>query len=516
MELIKVSVSIPGTLSSNFIQIGDVVTYKTGNISFSDSKPVELIVEGPLDSGDVMFFRELCGGGDVLSKRFKRYVEILDLSRAMFVSCDSHYFTSKNDFYTAYHKTKSRTITSFMFAKLKLHKVILPSDITTIESNAFFGSFIPNIIFPDDVLLLQQESLCNCGIESISINAETILQKSFSMCTNLSEIKIGEKVKHINGAFSYNIKLRSVEVAKENKYLKIQNHCLLNSAGTQLILHAQKSECEKLIIPEGVERVCGGAIQGESTLSEIVLPNSLRYIGQRAFLRTNIKEMHIPAEVISISNNALPKSLNCLYFHSEFPPETKSDIYHRCTTIYVPRGCADSYKQKITKHANIIQESEYNAQARIPRKEVKNRAFYKKLVCEIKEMIPIEITHHTDVINQGRFDGEEFIYIWKKNLYYIKWMLRLGAITDITNNVFTHLLQSYPMKRPAINNLKALLTVCKVKRAQEAEEAAEYRKQLLNYLEEQRKYKEELDEIELANKLFEDMMNEYEAWGNID
>ena len=52
--------------------------------------------------------------------------------------------------------------------------------------------------------------------------------------------------------------------------------------------------------------------------------------------------------------------------------------------------------------------------------------------------------------------------------------------------------------------------------AEEAEEAAEYRKQLLNYLEEQRKYKEELDEIELANKLFEDMMNEYEAWGNID
>ena len=517
MEIIKVCVSKPGTLSSLFIPVtDDTIILKEKGVPFSSNNPIELIIEGPLDSEDVIFFRKLCGGGESLSKQFRRYVEILDLSGAIFVSCDSHYFTSKNDFYTAYHKTKPQTVTCFMFAKLKLHKVILPCNIITIEGNAFFRSSIPNIIFPNDILQLQQESLYDCKIETLSINAETILQKSFGMCTYLSDIKIGEKVKHLNGAFGSNIRLRSIEVAKENKYFKMQNNCLLNSAGTQFVLYAQEAECTKIVIPEGVERICGGAIQGESFLSEVVLPNSLRYIGKRAFLRTNIKEMHIPAEVISISNGAFPDTLSCLYFHSENPPETKSDIYYNCTAIYVPRGCADLYKQKIKKHADIIQEAEYNAHARILRKEVKNRAFYRKLVCEIKEMIPIRITHHTDVINQGRFNGEEFLHIWEKNLYYIKWMLRLGAITDITNSVFSYLLQRYPVKRQAINNLKALLTVCKVKRVQEAEEEAEYRRELLEYFEAQRRYKEEQDGIELANKLFEDMMNEYEAWGNLD
>ena len=135
---------------------------------------------------------------------------------------------------------------------------------------------------------------------------------------------------------------------------------------------------------------------------------------------------------------------------------------------------------------------------------------------EIKEITPIEITHHTNILKQGRFEAEEFLSIWKKNLYYIKWMLRLGAITNISNDVFGYLLKHYPAKRKAINNLKALLAVCKVKRAQKEEEIEYERAQLREYIAEQRRYKEELDEIELANKLFEDMMNEYEAWGNID
>ena len=62
----------------------------------------------------------------------------------------------------------------------------------------------------------------------------------------------------------------------------------------------------------------------------------------------------------------------------------------------------------------------------------------------------------------------------------------------------------------------ALLTVCKVKRAQKAEEIEYERAQLREYIAEQRRYKEDMDEIELDNKLFEDMMNEYEAWGNLD
>lgn len=516
MRAIKLCISNPGTLSEHFILTDDILTFKRDGISFSNSNLIELIIEGPLDSEDVKFFRRLCGGGEVLSKKYKIYIDTLDLSKTTFVADNNSYFTTRNDFHTADHKTKPQTVTSFMFTNLNIQKVILPDDIITIERNAFYHSFIPTIIFPKTIQLLQQESLYGCKIETLSINAETILQKSFSFCSCLSEIKIGERVKHIHGAFVSNRKLRKIEIEAGNEYLKMQNNFLVNSDGTQFILYAQEKEQTKLIIPDGIERVCGGAIQGESFLTEIVLPNSLRYIGANAFSRTNIEELHIPAEVISISDGAFPKSLNRLFFYSAVPPKIQSVKYYSLTAIYVPKGYIEQYKQEFKSHIDIILEANYEVQARKPRKEVKNRAFYKKLVNEIKEMSPIEITHHTNVFKQGRFEDEEFLFIWKKNLYYIKWMLRLNAIIDISNDVFAYLLNHYPAKRPAINNLKALLTVCKVKRARKAEEEELAKKELREYIAEQRRYKEEQDEIELANKLFEEMLNEYEAWGNID
>lgn len=520
METIKICISKPSTLSEYFIQTDDIITYKGSGLSFSKSNPIKLIIEGQLNSSDIKFFHELCSRGKSASETHMQSIKILDLSKATFIADDNSYFTT-SDYYhhEAHYKTKPFTVTSYMFAYINVQEVVLPYDIVTIESNAFFRSSITSIIFPETIKLLQQESLYSCQIETLSINAETINQKSFSCCTHLREIKIGKNVKHINGAFNNNKTLCEVEIDADNEHFKMQGNCLLNSEGNQLVLYAQAKDRTRLIIPEGVERVCGGAIQGEAYLTEIVLPNSLRYIGAHAFVGTNVEELHIPANVISISSGAFPRTLSRIYFYSETPPKLQNArdlIYYKLTTIYVPKNCVDQYKQEFKWLADIIEGANYDAQVRIARKEVKNRAFYKELVEEIKEITPFEINHQTNVLEQGRFKGEEFLFIWKKNLYYIKWMLRLGAITNISNDVFGYLLKHYPVKRKAINNLKALLAVCKVKRAQKAEEIEYERAQLREYIAEQRRYKEELDEIELANKLFEDMMNEYEAWGNID
>ena len=520
METIKICISKPSTLSEYFIKTDDIITYKGSGLSFSKSNPIKLIIEGQLNSSDIKFFHELCRRGKSASETHMQIIKILDLSKATFIADDNSYFTT-SDYYhhEAHYKTKPFTVTSYMFAYLNVQEVVLPYDIVTIESNAFFRSSITSIIFPETIKLLQQESLYSCQIETLSINAETINQKSFSCCTHLKEIKIGKNVKHINGAFNNNKTLCEVEIDADNEHFKKQGNCLLNSGGNQLVLYAQAKDRTRLIIPDEVERICGGAIQGEAHLTEIVLPNSLRYIGAHAFIQTNIEELHIPAEVISISGGAFPRTLNCLYFYSETPPKIQNArdlIYYKLKTIYVPKNCADRYKQEFKWFTDIIVEANYEAQVRITRKAVKNRTFYKELVEEIKEITPIEITHHTNILKQGRFEAEEFLSIWKKNLYYIKWMLRLGAITNISNDVFGYLLKHYPAKRKAINNLKALLAVCKVKRVQKAEEIEYERAQLREYIAEQRRYKEELDEIELANKLFEDMMNEYEAWGNID
>lgn len=356
-----------------------------------------------------------------------------------------------------------------------------------------------------------------CRIETISINVETILQKSFCACKFLNKIIIGENVKHLNAAFGYNKGLKSVELSSDNKNFKLIDNCLINSKGTQLVLYIQQAECTKLIIPSGIERVCGGAIQGESYLTEIILPQTLRYIGFDAFAMTNIQELHIPAEVVSISDRAFPKTIERLYFYSEMPPTMNVDVWFlRNASIFVPKGCVNQYKQKWEKYSPIIKEAEYEFHKLKPRKEIKNRAFYRALVCEIKEMSSIEIINHAIIFNQGRFEGCSFLAIWSKNLYYIKWMVRLGAIIDIKNDVFCFLFKHYPLKSKAIKNLKALLTVSQIKRAKTEEEAEKLKQQYLEYMFEIVDWKMEQDALEESNRLFEEMMNEYEAWGNID
>ena len=213
MATIKICISKPGTLSEYFIQTDNIITYKNNGLSFSDCDPIELIIEGKLNSEDVKFFHKLCGRGKSVSETHKQCIKILNLSKATLIADDNSYFTT-SDYYhhEAHYKTKPFTVTSYMFAYLNVQEVVLPYDIIAIESNAFFRSSITSIIFPETIKLLHQESLANCQIETLSINAETINQKSFSCCTHLREIKIGKNVKHINGAFNNNKSLIKVEL----------------------------------------------------------------------------------------------------------------------------------------------------------------------------------------------------------------------------------------------------------------------------------------------------------------
>lgn len=191
-------------------------------------------------------------------------------------------------------------------------------------------------------------------------------------------------------------------------------------------------------------------------------------------------------------------------------------LAHDDFVIFIPKGCMKSYLEKFERYKIFVQEADYEPQDRTPKKEVKNRAFYKKLTSEIREMYAIEIAHHYDVFPQGRFAGERFINVWKSNLYYIKWMIRIGAITHITDEVFDYLLFNYPNKRPAINNLKGLQTISQIKRARKAEEEKLLKEEYLKFIAEQEQYRSEQEGIEDANRQFEEMMNEYEAWGNLD
>lgn len=516
METVKICISAPGTLPTFFSKSHEGVILKENGHVFSSTYLMELIIAGPINNVDIKFLREICTTND--RQTSISVVEVLDLSYATLVPGEGWYYSTRDKYDKQnHHKIKSRIITGYMFYRLTLRKLILPIDVIKIESYAFKFASISTIVFPDSLKTLEQESLYGCTVEEISINAEDVLQKSLYGCHSLNKIIIGKEVKHINGAFGRNKRLKIFELAEENENFRIQNNSLLNKNETQLVLFIQQEECTQYIIPEGIERICGGAFQGDAYLTNIVMPESLRYIGSSAFAMTKVEELHIPTEVISISEEAFPASIKHIYFYSSIPPTMKVSIWYlKNATIFVPKECGKQYKQKWNMLASIIQEADYDAQTRKPRKEIKNRAFYKALVSELREMGSMNIVHHMVVFLQGRFEGETFLSVWSKNLYYIKWMVRLGTIADIDKSVFSHLLTHYPVKAKAIRNLITLLMVSQFKRAEALQEAERIRKEYMEYMAEIKRYKEEQIEVEDANRAFEEMMDEYDAWGNID
>ena len=136
------------------------------------------------------------------------------------------------------------------------------------------------------------------------------------------------------------------------------------------------SSLAEIAIPNSVTEIRDYTFQGCSSLASITIPHSVTSIGQFAFDGcNNIKNLTIPDGVSTIYISSLP-SLNSLTIGSNVTSIQRDDNrYYACstiyckpttppnglignnglifedvvdiTTIYVPRGCADSYTQEI-------------------------------------------------------------------------------------------------------------------------------------------------------------------------
>ena len=525
METLKIKVLNPGTISEHFVFDLDKDTVKYGELSFSQDDPLHLIIEGDLDGDDVAFIRKLCGASDFYYRgRVLCFVQVLDLRDASFVYGGRSYFTTKSDYKgLTYYDTYPRTVSSYMFAFISgLHEIFLPKDTLRIDKLAFYRCSAKCVHIPETVKVLDINSFEGSGIETVRVNAAKIKSDSFKFCYNMKELYIGPDVEHINGAFENNINLASIELSPDNSHFVQQGKKMMNSDATHLVLYVQSEEETSLVIPEGVKRLCGGAIQGKPSLVNVELPQTLTYIGSNSLMLTLIEEIHIPANVTMISGVVFPRTLKHIYFHSQTPPKFKGQPFTSSKAtfrFYVPKGCGEVYKKEFKMYADYIEETEIEGEVQVETKStkpVKNRAFYTELKHEIRELAKINITDIGMTLSGGRFCGQTVYSVWKSNLFYIKWMVKLGIITDISDEVFQYLLKKHRMKHHAINNLKALLTVSQIKNAQKEEEQQRIKQEYEEFLAEQNSYRFNNDELIQAMKDFEDLMNDYDAWFNID
>lgn len=215
----------------------------------------------------------------------------------------------------------------------ELGKVTLPATLKTISTGAFEGcTSLRSIEIPEGV--------------------ETIQKNAFRGCISLWKVNIPSSIKHIgSNAFGdtalYEVKIPLVGADIANDAFPKDN-AFHYSDETPIVMveAARDKDIKALIISEGVTKIYDGSFQDWESLNTIILPSTIRYIGENVFAQklyhyTVISKIKHPDHIIELGDNSL-------YLADCFLDEdTGKSVPIKRTFIrelIVPKGSAEAYK----------------------------------------------------------------------------------------------------------------------------------------------------------------------------
>lgn len=137
----------------------------------------------------------------------------------------------------------------------------------------------------------------------------TIYGGAFAANKYIETVKIPKSVTEISeSAFYYCSNIKSFEVNPYNENYTSQNGVLFSKDFRTLISYPACKQDEVYTVPNGVETIPAAAFMSASNLNELILPNTLKSIGNYAFIYTSFSEITIPKSVESIDSSAFTNS----------------------------------------------------------------------------------------------------------------------------------------------------------------------------------------------------------------
>lgn len=257
------------------------------------------------------------------------------------------------------------------------------SQLETIGYEAFKSCKITEISIPDSVTTLGVSSFAFCEeltTATIGSGIKDIGASAFSGCTKLADLQIGSSVETI-GASAFSLCTGLIDINIPNTVTTIGAYAF--SSCTELLTVAIPSsvkeigECafrysnklDNVTIPQSVETMGSKIFEGCTGLKNVSIGN---IIGQLMFNEcTGLESVTIPDSVRTIGGMAFYNctNLESATFLGDVPATITNNIFDSCTSldsIYVPSGKVDAYKEKLTKHTDIIKPVEPEVLPPIP------------------------------------------------------------------------------------------------------------------------------------------------------
>ncbi len=194
----------------------------------------------------------------------------------------------------------------------------VPDGIAEITADAFKGASISKVIIPASVTKIGNGAFADCiNLTSVVFETSasgkdkdlTISAKAFAGCTKLEKIVLPARLTEINltkyavngtnvvvdgasEAFAGCTSLVEINVAASSKTYKSVDG-ILYSADGKTLLYCPATRSGEVVIPTNVQNIAPGAFVGCSNITEVVIPNTIVYVGECAFygLNTNLTKV---------------------------------------------------------------------------------------------------------------------------------------------------------------------------------------------------------------------------------
>ena len=241
------------------------------------------------------------------------------------------------------------SIGSYAFSRCSsLTSIVIPDGVTIISYGTFFGcSSLTNIAIPDSVTRIGAYALSDCSsLTSIKIpdsvtsignfafsgcslitrievpDSVTIIGSSaFYGCSSLTSVVIGDGVTSIGEDVFINCSsLTSIEVSENNTSYKSIDGNLYNKSGKYLIQYAVGRVDPSFTVPDSVTVIGCSAFRACSSLTSIVIPDSVVIRDEAFFHCSSLESVVIGNRITSIGYGAFadcPSLKNVYYAGTE-------------------------------------------------------------------------------------------------------------------------------------------------------------------------------------------------------
>ncbi|MDD4291727.1 MAG: leucine-rich repeat protein [Clostridia bacterium] len=191
------------------------------------------------------------------------------------------------------------SVSEGMFAYTTIEKAYLPS-LVKVGNAAFYDCSIREVYMPL-VAEFGPEAFRLSKLEAIELtdNVTSLGAYAFADCDELKSIKIGAETVEFDysNIFSHDYAIVNIEIDENNPNFAIENDMLMNGKRTLLIKYFG-TDNDRVVIPEGIKKICAEAFIYNTTVREVCFPSTLVAIGDKAFFGcTELKELTFTSSI---------------------------------------------------------------------------------------------------------------------------------------------------------------------------------------------------------------------------